>query len=95
MFDTRIHTGFRFDETRRDSKAVNALLKQPALCYLRTLRRLTDEDPDYLIFHEPYVRLRIRAFLHHEGIFWDVDTLEREFRRVLADSMTILRSIEK
>jgi hypothetical protein len=95
MFDTTLEWETGLVEAKSDTRAVNALMKQPALSYMRSLRRLMDEDPDYLVFHESMIGRRIQSFLANQGISWNNSVGEREFRNVVTEVVTLLRSIEK
>lgn len=95
MFDTMLQWETGLVEAQSDRRAINALMKHPALSYMRSLRRLMDEDPDYLIFHNSSIRQRVRTFLSNQGICWDDAVLEREFRNVVMEAVTLLRGIEK
>ena len=95
MFNTTLEWETGLFEVRSDRRAVNALMRQPALSYMRSLRRLLDEDPDYLVLHDTTIGRRIQSFLANQGIFWNNSVLEAEFRNVVTEVVTLLRGIEK
>jgi hypothetical protein len=95
MFDLTSESAFSLNRVEPDERAVMALLKQPALSYIRDLRRTIDQDPNFLTFHDRSVSLKIQNFLSKQGIFWDDEVFERQFLKVVMEAVTRLRSFEK
>ena len=95
MFVTTLQWEPELVEAKSDRRVVNALMRQPALSYMRSLRRLMDEDPDYLVLHDSSINQRIQSFLANQGIFWNSNILEGEFRNVVTEVVALLRSIER
>lgn len=95
MFDLTSESSFGLNRVEPDERAVMALLKQPALSYIRDLRHTIDDDPNFLTFHDRSVSLKIQNFLSKQGIFWDDEVFERQFLRVVMEAVTRLRSFEK
>ena len=95
MFDLTSENSFGLSRVEPDERAVSALLKQPALSYIRDLRRTVDEDPNFLTFHDRSVSLRIQNFLSKQGIFWDDEVFERQFMKVVMEALSRLRTIER
>ena len=95
MFDLTSENSFGLNRVEPDERAVTALLKQPALSYIRDLRRTIDEDPNFLTFHDRSVSLKIQNFLSKQGIFWDDEVFERQFMKVVMEAVTRLRNVEK
>jgi hypothetical protein len=81
--------------TESNEKAVSALLKTPALPYIRELRRTIDKDPGYLAFHEQSVALKVQNFLSKEGIYWDQEVFEKEFQDIVMEAIKRERTSEK
>lgn len=95
MFDLTAEGAFGSGRVEPDEKAVIALLKPPALSYTRELRHAIDKDPNYLVFHEQSVGLKVHNLLSKQGIFWDQDLFERQFPKVVMEAVIKLRGIEK
>jgi len=95
MFDLTTERAFGPTRIEPDENAVSALLKPPALPYLRELRRTIDQDPIYLAFHDKSVGLRVQSLLDKQGIVWNDDTFERQFMSVVTEAITRLRSNER
>lgn len=95
MFDLTSENSFGLSRVEPDERAVSALLKQPALSYIRDLRRTVDEDPNFLTFHDRSVSLRIQNFLSKQGIFWDDEVFELQFMKVVMEALSRLRTIER
>jgi hypothetical protein len=95
MFDLTSENSFGLNRVEPDERAVAALLKQPALSYIRDLRRTMDEDPNFLTFHDRSVSLKIQNFLSKQGIFWDDEVFEKQFMKVVIEAVSRIRSFEK
>lgn len=95
MFDLTTERAFAPIKTEPDETAVSALLKPPALPYLRELRRTIDQDPIYLAFHDKSVGLRVQSLLNKQGIVWNDDIFERQFMGVVMEAITRLRTSER
>ncbi len=95
MFDLTSENSFGLNRVEPDERAVVALLKQPALSYIRDLRRTMDEDPNFLTFHDRSVSLKIQNFLSKQGIFWDDEVFERQFMKVVMEALSRIRNFEK
>jgi len=95
MFDLTSEYAFGVNRVEADERAVTALLKQPALSYMRDLRQTMDEDPNYLAFHDRSVSLKVQSFLSRQGIFWDTDVFEDQFPKLVIEAVARLKGIEK
>lgn len=95
MVDLTSDKSFGLERVQPNEQAVFALLKEPALEYVRELRRTLDNDPNFLTYHDRSVGLKIQSFLSKQGIFWDDEVFERQFRKVLMEPITRLRSAER
>ena len=81
--------------THSSDKVVMALLRQPALGYIRELRHSLDRDPEHLTFHASSVGLKIRRYLSEGGVHWDDDIFEREWQSVVKKAIVYLSTVEK
>ncbi len=79
----------------QDQKAVAVLLKEPAVTYLRELRRTIDRDPHYLAYFKQSVGIRIQTLLAHEGIYWDDEVFDKVFLKLVTEAIERLREREK
>jgi hypothetical protein len=95
MFDLTSENAFGGNRVEPDERAVTALLKQPALSYIRDLRETIDQDPNFLAFHDRSVSVRVQNLLSRQGIFWDTDVFEDQFPRLVTEAVARLRIIEK
>ena len=95
MFNLTSENAFGSNHIAPDEQAVTALLKQPALSYIRNLRKTIDEDPNFLTFHDRSVSAKIQNFLTKQGILRDDDEYERQFLKVVMEALTRVRSLEK
>ncbi len=95
MFDLTTEPSFNSGRTEADERAISALLKSPALSYLRDLRRTIDQDPVYLVFHDKSVSLRVQSLLARQGILVNDEGIERQCMRVVMEAVCRLRSIER
>lgn len=95
MFDLTAEGAFGSAHIEPDEKAVMALLKPPALSYIRELRKTIDRDPNFLTFHDRSVSLKVQNFLSRQGIYWDEEIFERQFLKVVMEAVTRLKSFEK
>ncbi len=95
MFDLTTECAFMPSRIDPNEQAVSALLKPPALSYLRDLRRTIDQDPIFLVFHEKSVSLRLQNLLSRQGIVWNDDRFDRQFLSLVMEAVSRLRSIEK
>jgi len=76
-------------------KALNALLKQPALEFSRKLRSSLDENPEYLKRHEAEIFLQVQRLLSDAGIYWDEKVLRERLPSLVREIVSSLRAIEK
>jgi len=74
------------------ARAIDLLLKPPALDYLRTLRSLTEKDPDYLTSNHVDIGNIIHGFLHGSGLLWDAEIFEKEWLGILQEALDRLAS---
>ena len=95
MFDLTAEGAFSNGRIGPVENAVKALLKQPALSYIRELRTTIERDPNFLTFHDRSVGLEVQNLLSKEGIYWDDDVFEKEFLKVVMEAITRLSSSEK
>ena len=94
-FDLTADSGLGLSRIAPDEKAVIALLKPPALSYMRELRQTIDKDPNFLMFHNQSVGLKVQNLLSKQGIFWDQGVFEKQFTKVVMEAVIRLRSFEK
>ena len=71
-------------------KAVQTLLKPPAVRYLRRLKISVDSDPGYLRAHREDIGNIITGFLTGAGFQWHRAILEREWSGILDDALALL-----
>ena len=95
MFDLTVEGAFGMSQTEPTEKAVSALLKTPALPYIRELRRTIEQDPAYLAFHDRSVGLKVQSFLSKEGIYWDQEIFEKRFLNIVMEAVERERTSEK
>ncbi len=94
MFDLTSEGSFGANPVEPDERAVLALLKPPALSYIRDLRRTIEEDPNFLTFHDRSVSLKIQDLLSKQGIYWDDEIFEKQFLKVVTEAITRLKKTE-
>jgi hypothetical protein len=94
MFDLTSESAFSLSRVEPDERAISALLKQPALSYMRDLRDTMDQDPNFLTFHDRSVSLKVQSLLSRQGIFWDTDVFERQFPKVVIEAVARLKEFE-
>lgn len=73
-------------------KAVEHLLKSPAIEYVRSLEQLTRQDPDYVNLNREDVGNIIRGFLAGGGFHWDREILDKEWPDILQEALARLAS---
>jgi hypothetical protein len=95
MFNLTAEWTFDAGYIEPDERAVGALLKPPAISYIRDLSWTLEHDPNYLSFHDRSVSLKIQSLLSKQGIFWDDEIFERQFLKIVAAAVKRLRSLEK
>jgi hypothetical protein len=64
-------------------KAVQFLLKPPAVRYLRKLRESLEREPDYLGTHREDVANVVIGFLAGSGLQWHREIFEKEWEAIL------------
>lgn len=79
----------------RNPNVTSMLLYQPALDYVRKLRRQLDTDPDYLRFHSASVSLSVRELLSLSGGSRAWALSDTEIIRSIEEAVVSLRSFEK
>ena len=94
MFDLTSEGSFAGTPVEPDERAVLALLKPPAISYLRDLRRTIDEDPNFLTFHDRSVSLKIQNLLSRQGIFWDDEIFEKQFLKIVTEAIARLKKTD-
>ncbi len=95
LFDPSSERSFGTNPLEPDERAVMALLKPPALSYIRDLRRTMDEDPNFLTFHDRSVSLKIQDLLSREGIYWDDEIFQKQFLKVVKEAIDRLKKAEQ
>jgi hypothetical protein len=95
MFDLTAEWTFDAGYIEPDERAVGALLKPPAISYIRDLSWTLEHDPNYLSFHDRSVGLKIQSLLSKQGIFWDDEIFEKQFLKIVTAAITRLRNQEK
>jgi hypothetical protein len=73
-------------------KAVEHLLKPPAIQYVRTLKKLIQKDPDYVNSNRVDIANIIRGFLAGGGFLWHEDIFEKEWPDILREALARLAS---
>jgi hypothetical protein len=68
-------------------KAIEHLLKPPAIEYVRSLEELTRKDPDYVNANRVDVGNIIRGFLAGSGFLWDTAIFEKEWPAILQEAL--------
>ncbi len=68
-------------------KAVQFLLKPPAVRYLRKLKESLEREPDYLRTHHEDVGNVVIGFLAGSGLQWHRAIFEREWDAILRDAL--------
>ncbi len=76
-------------------KAVEHLLKPPAIQYVRSLGKLTQSDPDYVNANREDVGNIIRGFLAGGGFHWDEAIFEKEWPEILEQALSRLATKKK
>ena len=71
-------------------KAIEHLLKPPAIQYVRTLKKLTQKDPDYVNSNRVDVGNIIHGFLTGAGFLWHEDIFEKEWPDILREALARL-----
>jgi hypothetical protein len=64
-------------------KAVQFLLKPPAVRYLRKLRESLEREPDFLGTHREDIENVIIGFLAGSGLQWHREIFEKEWEPIL------------
>lgn len=95
MFDLTSEKAFGLNRIEPDERAVTALLKQPALSYIRDLRQTIEQDPNFLAFHDRSVSLKVQNLLSKQGIFWETDVFENQFPVLVLEAVARLKTIEE
>jgi hypothetical protein len=73
-------------------RAIEHLLKPPALQYVRTLKELTKKDPDYVNSNRADVGNIIHGFLAGAGFLWAGEIFEKEWPDILQQALDRLTS---
>lgn len=68
-------------------KAIQFLLKPPAVRYLRRLRESVEHEPEYLRTHRDDVGNVIIGFLAGSGLQWHREIFDREWEAILRDAL--------
>jgi len=76
-------------------KALIVLLSNPALDFVRDVRKKLDSDPGFVETHEKELRKKVSTLLVDSGLLWDQPVLERESIPLLKEAIMHLRLIEK
>ena len=71
-------------------KAIEQLLKPPAIEYVRSLEELTRKDPEYVNSNREDVGNIIRGFLAGGGFLWDREIFEKEWPDILQETLARL-----
>ena len=80
---------------KQNNEKVLQLLRQPTLAYIRELNRITDSDPEYLMFHSGSVALRVKKLLAQQDVQVGWDISERQLIGAVKEAIVRLRSFEK
>lgn len=95
MFDLTSENAFGMTRVEPDERAVNALLKQPALSYIRDLQQTMEQDPNFLAFHDRSVSVRIQSLLSRQGIFWDTEIFEDQFPKLIDEAVRRVKKLNQ
>lgn len=90
LFDLTSEDTFGLNRVEPYEKAVSALLKPPAVSYIRDLRDSIQQDPSFLTFHDRSVSVKVQNLLSRQGIFWDSDVFEMQFPKVVIEAVARL-----
>jgi len=71
-------------------KAVEHLLKPPAVQYVQKLKELTRTNPDYVNSNREDVGNIILGFLAGAGFLWHEDIFEKEWPEILQEALARL-----
>ena len=71
-------------------KAVQHLLKPPAVEYVRLLEAATQKDPEYVNNNRVDVGNIIHGFLAGAGFHWDQEIYDKEWPEILQDALAQL-----
>ncbi len=95
LLDLTSEDTFGMKKVESYEKAVSALLKPPAISYIRDLRDSIEQDPSYLTFHDRSVSVKVQNLLSRQGIFWDSDVFETQFPKVVIEAVARLSDKEE
>ncbi|HEY6953472.1 MAG TPA: hypothetical protein VI758_13785 [Bacteroidota bacterium] len=73
-------------------KAIELLLKPPAVQYIRSINKRIQENPDYVNVNRVDVGNIIHGFLVGGGILWHVEIFEKEWPEILKEALARLSS---
>jgi hypothetical protein len=76
-------------------KAIEHLLKPPAIKYVRTLAELIQHDANYVNSNKVDVGNIIRGFLAGAGFLWHEEILEKEWPDILHEALARLATRKK
>ena len=76
-------------------RAVEHLLKSPAIEYVRSLQKLTAANPEYVNSNREDVGNIIHGFLVGGGFHWDREIFEKEWPEILDEALTRLTRKKK
>ena len=71
-------------------KAIEHLLKPPAVQYIRSLEALTAKDPEYVNSNREDIGNIIRGFLGGAGFHWHPEIFEKEWPDILQTALSRL-----
>ncbi len=94
MFNLTEERAFQSMPHEPEELAISALLKPPALSYLRDLQRSIDKDPYYLTYFDRSVSIRIQSLLSKQGIYWDDEIFEKQFLQIVSEALKRLRTLD-
>ena len=95
MFNLTAEWTFDAGYVEPDERAVGALLKPPAISYIRDLSWTLEHDPNYLSFHDQSVGLRIQSLLSKQGIFWDDEIFQKQFLKIVTAAVKRVRNMDQ
>jgi hypothetical protein len=73
-------------------RAVEHLLKPPAIEYVRSLKDLLQKDSDYINTNRVDIGNIIHGFLAGAGFLWDGEIFEKEWPGILWEALARLES---
>ncbi len=87
------YNGSVMDQDEIGEQIVRQLLRPPGVQYLREVRRILEEDPDYLQFHSASVSAKLNEILARSAAHEQVS--EHNVAKIVREAVIRLRSVER